>query len=498
MKTKPWQDIFTAAEWNKRLDDYRRGQTQSKGKRFGDHFKRLTNRGKFPLPRTIRTLDMQIRHYHNTEKRSAENLQRRAGALRTIAGLARSFLAEHDIAGKNELKQNMDEAAYKAYKKKYLDYAVGKLARRAERKAEYIEKLMQHVADADRGFTGGRENLLAYVKSKMYEPDDDELVRMKADVIMERIDPWHRDYEISFNPENNKYGFRAKRGDSVYGAALYQWLNDNRHANTPFFVWLEGHYVCTGVSDQRIEDGNYTESSGHVNYYRADEELSEKTSMIAAHNGLLWVYQIVSDGGVDIRLYDTQHVGGTIKTAQKEAYVWSRDGLIFAGEHIGGQFHHSSFLSGRKVRCAGMINVSSGKVKLVDNDSGHYKPQTRHLRNFAQFLDRQNVFLANARVIDKSTKPDTRVSFEEFLAGDRTVRIRRALQALKTKQTTLRDLVEKRFQAMRIDIGPSAPEHALWTRAYKEVCLEFAELDQSWNRRANAPPIPRSQASRPR
>jgi hypothetical protein len=372
------------------------------------------------------------------------------------------------------------------------------VVRRAERKAQYIEKLQQHLINADKGFSGGRDDLIAYIRSKTYAPEDDSLVRMKPHVLMEKIDPWHRDYEASFDLKARKYGFKASRGNSVYAAALYQWLNDNKHANTPFFVWLEGHYVCTGVADPRLgmEDGTYTESKGHVNYYRADKELSDKTRLVSAQNGSLWAFRIAQDGGVDVSLFDTQHVKGMMKTAQKEAYVWSRDGFIFTGEHIGGEFHHSSLVSGKKVKCAGMINVLGGKVKSVDNDSGHYKPETRHLRNFVQFLDRQNVFLGDARVTDKSTKPDTRVSFEDFLSGDRTVRIRKDLQSLKTG-TTLRDLVEKRFEAMKEDIGP-APEHALWIRAYKEVCLEFGELDQSWIRKANAPPIPRSKSPRPR
>ena len=43
-----------------------------------------------------------------------------------------------------------------------------------------------------------------------------------------------------------------------------------------------------------------------------------------------------------------------------------------------------------------------------------------------------------------------------------------------------------------------ALEHMLWTRAYKAVCLDFATIEPSWKRKADAPPIPRSKASRSR
>jgi hypothetical protein len=547
MKTKPWEDIHHTSEWDELLENYRKGQMMSKAKTTGQKIGYFFTR-KYPLPKDVKRLDQQIRHYHNIEKRSIGNLQRRAGSLRTIATTARAFLTRHKISPslKDDIKDNirgkiarpkslekfrqqvklsqvdLDQIAkkkitehelrqkkfnnlkdiafiseYSAYQNKSFDLFLSKLCRRAVRKAQYIEKLQQHLINADRGFSGGRDDLIAYIRTKTYAPDDDSLVRMKPEVLMERIDPWHRDYEASFDLEANKYGFKASRGNSVYAAALYQWLNDNKHANTPFFVWLEGHYVCTGVADPRIPEGAYTESDGPVNYIRADKELSDKTRLVNAQNGSLWSFRIAQDGEVDVSLFDTQHVKGMMKTAQKEAYVWSRDGFIFTGEHIGGQFHHSSLVSGKKVKCAGMINVLGGKVKSVDNDSGHYKPESRHLRTFVEFLDRQNVFIADARIIDKSTKPETRANLKDFLAGDRTMRIRRDLQALQTKKKTLRDLVEKRFKAMKVDIGP-APEHALWIRAYKEVCLEFAELDQAWIRKANAPPIPRSKASRSR
>ena len=547
MKTKPWKDIFSKQEWKGKIDKYKKGQIKSKGMTTGHKIGYFFTR-RYSLPKSVKRLDQMLKHYHDIDKRSIGNLQRRAGELRTISRLALNFLTSHKLTPTfkdgikkgirqkindpkmleqlwekthltqleedqveakkttreqlrqkkfNDLKDEKYRDAYSAYKDISFDLFVSKLCRRAERKAQYIEKLQKHLANADRGFTGGKDNLISYIKSKTYAPNDDNLVRMKHEVIMERIDPWHRDYEISFDLEKREYGFKAQRGDSVYGAALYQWLNDNKHANTPFFVWLEGHYVCTGVPDPRIPEGAYTESDGHVNYFRADKELSDKTRLVSTLNGSLWAYRIGQDGEVDLNLFDTQHLKGNIKTAQKEAYVWSRDGFIFTGEHIGGQFHHSSLVSGKKVRCAGMINVLGGKVKSVNNDSGHYKPGTRHFRNFCQFLNQHNVVMEGARVEDKSTKPDTRVSFEEFLAGDRTVRIRRDLQALKAKQTTLRELVEKRFQIMKEDIGP-APEHSLWIRAYKEVCLEFGELDQSWIRKANAPPIPRSKSPRPK
>jgi hypothetical protein len=503
----PWQDL-PISDWIKALEQYKRGKMKSKAKTFGQRVGYIF-KCKYPLPRTIRTLDMQIRHYHKTERRSVENLQRRAGALRIIAGLGRSFLAEHDIPDKNVLKQSMEEKKYKAYKKQTLDYAVSKVVRRAERKAEYIEKLKQHIDNADKGFTG-KGCLLQYIRKTSFEPVDNNLVRMGPEVVLEKIDPWHRDYESSFNMETMIIA--APRGSSIFAAAFKQWTYDSEHPDLPFFVWLEGHYICTNDANPQLleykrltdQDGNidYDMPESRVIYNRYDRDPSD-TPLISLQNGMLRKYHINSDGNMeDDGLYNTQYsdhpeARGGKGLGVAHAYVWSKDGLIFAGTHIGHMFHHSSFVSGKKVRCAGMIRVTNGKVTKVDNDSGHYKPETRHLKNFVQFLSINNAFTEDARVEDKSVKPDFRANVKDFLAGDRTMVIRRDLEAIKTKKTTLRELVEKRFQEMKEEIGP-APEHALWTRAYKAVCLEFGTIEPSWNRKANAPPIPRSKVSRRR
>lgn len=243
MKTKPWQDIFTVGAWDQLLERYKEGQIKSNAKSRGEKISHFIFRKKYKLPKIIAFLDQRIRHYHDIPKRSIENLPVRAGELRVIAGTARVFLDQYKIPDnlKNNAKQNIRRkvnapktvskrwkevrkkgisrteedmirkkqttakeimqkrynesqsdaftSEYSTYKDTSFDYAVTKLIRRAMRKAEYIEQLRRHVMNADRGFAGGRDHLLAYIRSKAYTPDDDNLVRMKPEVLMEKIDP---------------------------------------------------------------------------------------------------------------------------------------------------------------------------------------------------------------------------------------------------------------------------------------------------------------------
>ena len=55
-------------------------------------------------------------------------------------------------------------------------------------------------------------------------------------------------------------------------------------------------------------------------------------------------------------------------------YVMDGSGTLYAGSHIVGYMHHSSFLAGAPTRAAGELVVVNGKVNLLTGKSGHYKP----------------------------------------------------------------------------------------------------------------------------
>ncbi len=88
------------------------------------------------------------------------------------------------------------------------------------------------------------------------------------------------------------------------------------------------------------------------------------------------------------RLFDTSDAG----TAQhpnggRAIFVMDENGRIYASkEHIPGEFHHSSFLSGQPVAAAGELGVKDGKVHLISNQSGHYKPGEEAMGQFMRHL----------------------------------------------------------------------------------------------------------------
>lgn len=76
---------------------------------------------------------------------------------------------------------------------------------------------------------------------------------------------------------------------------------------------------------------------------------------------------------------------------------------VSAAPAIGGTFHHTSFLSGKPVLCAGEMEIQNGVLVHVDNGSGHYQPTTQHLVDCVRMLERKyNVDLSRVSVMDFS------------------------------------------------------------------------------------------------
>ena len=182
MKDSPWQDIPPLSVWNNAVELYRVGKTKSKaGRRLkGSGLLRL--KVQVELPPLIIKLTSQIEKYHRIKKASLERLPVRMATLRMIAKTGQQFIHRHQIPAKNLQLQVLGQTAYTKYKKS-LDYMVGKVVRRALRKADYIGKLMQHIRRQDKGFVD-KAGLLDYIVKKTDRPYDGDLAGMRSEVIL--------------------------------------------------------------------------------------------------------------------------------------------------------------------------------------------------------------------------------------------------------------------------------------------------------------------------
>lgn len=79
-------------------------------------------------------------------------------------------------------------------------------------------------------------------------------------------------------------------------------------------------------------------------------------------------------------------------------FAMGTDGRIYVGNHVTGEFHHSSFLAGGTVLSAGEIKVSHGNVQEITQKSGHYQPGPQQMINILHRLRLYGVALSAVTV----------------------------------------------------------------------------------------------------
>lgn len=101
--------------------------------------------------------------------------------------------------------------------------------------------------------------------------------------------------------------------------------------------------------------------------------------------------------------FDTTHESTEHSGKGTAIFVIGANKQFYAGSHIRGQFHHSSFLGGEAIMGAGELKTNSeGKILEVSNKSGHYKPNLQQNLNTLHLLQNEyGVDLSSVKFIDQ-------------------------------------------------------------------------------------------------
>jgi hypothetical protein len=124
------------------------------------------------------------------------------------------------------------------------------------------------------------------------------------------------------------------------------------------------------------------------------------------------------------------HRQGGAHNIIRQIYAMDKYGNIFVqpdylrpgfGSNISGYeeqwFNHSSFMAGGDIVCAGCMVIFDGHLRSIDNNSGHYKPNTEHLLAAVQFLhDGEGVTFEDCVIVDFSRgKPPREFTYNRFV-----------------------------------------------------------------------------------
>lgn len=398
----PWRDIYPIGFWNRLVGEYRSGALASSSATVGRWMRSILTKGR-KLPQQIDRITNALSGYHAIPKDELQNFPSRIALLRGIHADSVEYCDKYNI-NKTIKDTRTAEDTFTS-----MDAYVWSIGRRAMRKAGYVEEI-QKFCQTDLSDPG---NMLRYLTDTRHVFD--RFQHLQVGCRMEQLDPYHRGFEMHIRED----GMVA--GGDFYGtpmtSAFGEWIGAMQgggsfsSVNTatlatpmkPFFVWLEAHPLTTG-------GGGPGDRWGRNDWGAKETKAVKYRGTPTDVGGKWWHWLCASSTGIvneldfeSLQMTPFNTNNGTTKPGDAPfktyAYVWAQDGTLLAGIHKENSVHHSSFMAGKKVRCAGMIAVNdAGKVTLVSSNSGHYRPTKAQLTSFVQWLNGRRVMSDDAVV----------------------------------------------------------------------------------------------------
>jgi hypothetical protein len=352
-----------------------------------------------------------LRKYHGFRKSDVKQLPARIYALKEISKWAAITLQSHyisdEVASRRTLiKRGSNSIPATRARDESLERNILTLVRRSLRKAAYLQGLQDFYSTEGIRSRGGFFDLL----NNYVQQSNIESVSLVRTVMLEKYDPGHRGWELETDwktgtsiqqamrnqlEKANVYFDNSKEFPQEVTITNYfiKWCNSE--IKTPFFMWLEEQPISTSEDKQGMQ--------GAVGYVRGDQrsvpqgKLDKLRLVKVSDSGVLLAKRLDIDNDPS-KVCDTTDYDGKAGPG-KAAYVWSTDGDFFIGEHIAFKFHHSTFVSGNAVRCAGMVEIKKGKVTYINTWSGHYQPTNQQLAVFVNYLRRHNVVAEGCKIV---------------------------------------------------------------------------------------------------
>jgi len=172
---------------------------------------------------------------------------------------------------------------------------------------------------------------------------------------------------------------------------------------------LRARYVGSGhkISYEKwLQEQNESLTTEPASFIRLDKNERER-------------YLTRCDGGVlkrNGKIFDTQYEK-TLHSGQGYAiFVIGPDEDLYCGSHIGGVFHHSSFLGDGAVMAGGEIQADKdGKITHLSNKSGHYTPTEKENLCILLYFQKRGVDLSKVRFSAYFPPPQGKEEYQSAL-----------------------------------------------------------------------------------
>ncbi len=223
-----------------------------------------------------------------------------------------------------------------------------------------------HAGGVGQGYKGGANRL---TRGDYTEKDTHD-----NNYWLEFYDPLHRPGFVL-----HKYWVKWLRDpDSSYAMSFWDWLAA-REAADP------AKAAKTNPTEQTLNPNAVTNRPLHVQYLNAIERQHYLKQRIAS--------QLIDSSAL---AYDTEHERTAFSGNGWAIFVMDDANNLYAGSHIVGIFHHSSFLGGQATKAAGELICTNGKLAVITGKSGHYRPEAKEMVAALRALINDGVVDANA------------------------------------------------------------------------------------------------------
>jgi hypothetical protein len=239
-------------------------------------------------------------------------------------------------------------------------------------------------------------------------------------------------YQFEKTDQKHRMGDLLKSCFQIYKKKYPNVATHNQHDTPSFYQWLDSLPEMERIAmmaDSLKEFGGRAIDKIKVRNYDFSQHNLKPSLVKAFLRGVKYLDQTSrKDYRVRIAPGVAQYRGKPFSTVQMRTvfsgagfgiWVMSPKGKMYAGSHVLGEFHHSSFLSGTSVRCGGEIRANNGKFEFLSAKSGHYMPSLEHLAWSIEILLKQGMDLTNTRVAvwSKTDRGVRLPTAREFLAN---------------------------------------------------------------------------------
>jgi hypothetical protein len=200
----------------------------------------------------------------------------------------------------------------------------------------------------------------------------------------EAIDPLHRHWG---NPRNSP----------VFAAWMARrWDNQSSTTTLSFFRWMEtltdqeSHALLQTGEKLPLLSTNYQDAVGR-------EEFRIRV------NGNHLKY-LASPNSNNLEMWGTEKYSTNFGGQGWCIFVMSPEGELYASSHDQDRgWFHSAFMGGKPVRAAGELWARNGKLYVMTDKSGHYKPGIQHLVDAARELNNQGLDISSLQIWARHT-----------------------------------------------------------------------------------------------